>query len=130
MGSHPRMYSDDDPYLPELRELCLAFPESVEVEAWGWPTFRAGKKIFAMFASGRSDGAFGVIFKPESEERPALEQDPRLYSPPYWGPSGWLELEFDAAPVDWDEVAELVEGSYRQVALKRMVKALDEPRGS
>lgn len=124
--SHPRMYGDDDPYLSELRDVCLGFPESVEVEAWGWPTFRAGKKIFAMFASGPDDGTFGIIFKPEADERPALIEDPRFVSPPYWGPSGWLELNFDAAPVEWDEVAELVEGSYRQVALKRMVKALDE----
>ncbi|QGG96083.1 MmcQ/YjbR family DNA-binding protein [Actinomarinicola tropica] len=125
MGTHPRMYSDDDLYLAELREVCLAFPESVEVEAWGWPTFRAGKKIFALFASGRADGTFGVIFKPEEDERPALVDDPRFFAPPYWGPSGWLELELDAAPVDWDEVRELAEGSYRQVALTRMVKALD-----
>lgn len=120
------MYSDDDPYLSELREACLAFPESVEVEAWGRPTFRAGKKIFAMFASGPEDGTFGVIFKPEPDERPALLDDPRFYAPPYWGPSGWLELNFDAAPVDWVEVGELLDGSYRQVAPKRMLKALDE----
>lgn len=123
--SHPRMYHDDDPYLADLRKVALAFPESVEVEAWGWPTFRA-KKIFAMFASGPDDNTFGVIFKPETDERPALVDDPRFYSPPYWGPSGWLELNFDAAPVDWDEVRELLDGSYRQVALKRMIKALDE----
>lgn len=36
------MYSDDDPFLAELREVCLALPESSEVEAWGRPTFRAG----------------------------------------------------------------------------------------
>jgi hypothetical protein len=41
------MYSDDDPYLAQLRDVCLAFPESCEVEAWGRPTFRAGKKLFA-----------------------------------------------------------------------------------
>ena len=29
------MYSDDDPYLADLRKVCLALPESVEVEAWG-----------------------------------------------------------------------------------------------
>jgi predicted DNA-binding protein (MmcQ/YjbR family) len=125
--SHPTMYSDDDPYLSDLRDLCLAFPESVEVEAWGWPTFRAGKKIFAMFASGREPDTYGVIFKPEPDDRLALVEDPRCFAPPYWGPSGWLELEFDAAPVDWDEARELVEASYRQVALKRMVKALDAP---
>jgi predicted DNA-binding protein (MmcQ/YjbR family) len=119
------MYSDDDPYLAELRDTCLAFPEAVEVEAWGWPTFRAGKKIFAMFASGRDSDTFGVIFKPEPDERHALVEDQRFFAPPYWGPSGWLELDLDSAPVDWDEVRELLEGSYRQVALKRMVKALD-----
>lgn len=118
------MYSDDDPHLAELRQVCLALPETAEVEAWGRPTFRAGKKMFAIF-SGTEERPHGVIFKPEPDERPALVQDERFYSPPYFGPSGWLALDLDAAPVDWDEVAELVEGSYRQVALKRMLKALD-----
>lgn len=124
--AHPRMYSDDDPYLADLREVCLALPESVEVEAWGRPTFRAGNKIFAVF-EGNDDHPFGVIFKPDAAERPALLADPRFYSPAYWGPSGWLALDFTAATVDWKEVAELVETSYRQVALKRMLRALDVP---
>jgi hypothetical protein len=122
--SHPRMYSDDDPFLTELREVCLALPESSEVEAWGRPTFRAGKRLFAVF-SGTDDHPFGVIFKPEMAERPALLEDARFYVPPYFGPSGWLALDFTRAPVDWGEVGELMESSYRQVALKRMLKALD-----
>jgi predicted DNA-binding protein (MmcQ/YjbR family) len=118
------MYSEDDPYLGELRRVCLALPESVEVEAWGRPTFRAGKKIFAVF-SGTDARPFGVIFKPDPEEREALLQDERFYSPPYFGPGGWLALDLDAAEVDWAELAELTESSYRQVALKRMLAALD-----
>ncbi len=51
---------------------------------------------------------------------------PRFYVPPYFGPSGWLALDFTAAPVDWEEVTELMESSYRQVALQRMLKALDQ----
>jgi predicted DNA-binding protein (MmcQ/YjbR family) len=90
----------------------------------GAPTFRAGKKMFAVF-SGIDERPWGVIFKPEPDERPALLGDERFYAPPYFGPGGWLALDFDAAPVDWDEVGELVESSYRQVALKRMLKALD-----
>lgn len=117
------MYSDDDPFLSELREVCLGFPEATEVEAWGRPTFRAGK-IFALF-SGTEDRPYGVIFRPDDDERPALIEDPRFYSPPYYGPSGWLTLDFEAAPVDWEEVRELVETSYRRVALKRQLKALD-----
>jgi predicted DNA-binding protein (MmcQ/YjbR family) len=123
--AHPRMYSDDDPFLSELRKVCLDLPESVEVEAWGRPTFRAGKKLFAVF-SGGDEHPYGVIFKPEPVERPALVEDPRFYVPPYFGPSGWLALDFTAAPVDWEEVAELIESSYRQVALQRMLKALDQ----
>jgi predicted DNA-binding protein (MmcQ/YjbR family) len=123
--AHPRMYSDDDPYLAELRKLCLALPECVEVEAWGRPTFRAGRKMFAVFA-GDDDHDFAVIFKPEPAERPALVQDPRFYVPAYFGPGGWLALHLTAAPVDWGEVTELMETSYRQVALKRMLTALDQ----
>lgn len=121
--AHPRMYDDDDPYLSELREICLALPEAVEKETWGRPTFRAGK-IFAMF-TGDEEHPYALTFKPDADEQVALVQDSRFYAPPYWGPFGWLSLDFSAAPVDWTEVAELVETSYRQVAIKRMLAALD-----
>ena len=106
--------------LAELRRVCLALPEAAEVESWGRPTFRAGAKgkIFAVF------GGEGLVFKPD-EDREALLADPRFLVPPYFGPAGWLALRLDLAP-DWDEVAELVEGSYRQVALKRQIKALGD----
>jgi predicted DNA-binding protein (MmcQ/YjbR family) len=123
--AHPRMYADDDPFLAELRAMCLALPEAVEVEAWGRPTFRAAKKIFAVF-TGDDEHPYAVVFKPDPAEDPALRADDRFYVPPYFGPSGWLALDFEAADVEWDEVAELVDGSYRQVALKRMLKVLDE----
>jgi hypothetical protein len=122
--AHPRMYEDGDPYLAEVRKVFLAFPEAVEVEAWGRPTFRAGKKIFGVF-SGTEERPAGLIFKPDTDERTALLEDERFYSPPYFGPSGWLALDLAAAPVDWTEVRELADASYRQVALKRMIKALD-----
>lgn len=121
------MYSEDDPHLADVRRVCLALPEAVEVESWGRPTFRAGAKgkIFALF-SGDNEHPYTVIFKPEPGEREALVQDPRFYPPPYYGPGGWLALDLAAAPPDWDEVAELVAGSYRQVALKRQLQALEE----
>src|SRR3546814_4693335 len=78
----------------ELRSVCLGLPEAVEVEAWGRPTFRAGKKIFAVF-SGTDERPYGVIFKPEGDERVALVQDERFYAPPYFGPSGWLALDLE-----------------------------------
>jgi predicted DNA-binding protein (MmcQ/YjbR family) len=117
------MYSEDDPNLAHVRKVCLSFPEAVEVEAWGRPTFRAGKKIFAVYGS-HGDRECALIFKPDAAERPALQDDDRFYSPPYFGASGWLALDLRCAPVDWHEVTELVDSSYRQVALKRMLKQL------
>ncbi len=122
--THPRMYDDGDPLLAGVRALTSAFPESAEVESWGRPTFRAGRKIFAVF--GTQVSPHGLVLRPDEDEREALLADPRFSSPPYFGPSGWLALDLDAAPVDWDEVAELLDDSYRQVALRRMAQALDD----
>jgi predicted DNA-binding protein (MmcQ/YjbR family) len=118
------MYDDEDPLLREIRGICLALPESAEVEAWGRPTFRAGKKMFVV-CSGDDDHDHALVFKPEPDEYLALDQDDRFHSPPYFGPSGWLALDLTVTEPDWSEVAELAESSYRQVALKRMLKALD-----
>lgn len=123
---HPRMYDDADPLLAHLRLVAARFPESVEIEAWGRPTFRAGRKIFAVYGAS-SDHPHAVVFKPDPDERPALLGDPRFLVPPYFGPSGWLALDLSDG-VDWDEVHELLDSSYRAVALVRMLRVLDAAR--
>jgi hypothetical protein len=124
--AHPKMYDDTEPALVRLREVALAFPEAAEVEAWGRPTFRAGKKIFAVYGAHDEGDGRRLIFKPEPEERTVLVLDSRFSIPPYFGPSGWLAIDLTARKLDWEEVRELLDGSYRQVALKRMLKLLDE----
>jgi len=121
--SHPPLFEADDPMVERLRALCAPFPESIEVEAWGRPTFRAGKKIFAV-AGAMMDRAHTLVFKPDPEEHPALLELSDVFVPPYFGPSGWLALELDDR-TDWAFVAELLDTSYRQVALKRQLKLLD-----
>lgn len=49
----------------------------------------------------------------------------RIFSPPYWGPSGWLGIDIDSPSTDWTEIAELIDTSFRMVALKRQLTALD-----
>ena len=124
---HPLLFDEPDAALERLRTLCLAFPEAVEVLAWGRPTFRAGKKIFVT-AGSSMDRPHSMVFKPDPEERRALVQDARFFIPPYFGPAGWLALDFDEPRTDWVELAELVETSYRQVALKRQLVQLDRWR--
>jgi len=85
---HPLLFDEPDAALERLRALCLAFPEAVEVLAWGRPTFRAGKKIFVT-AGSSMDRPHSMVFKPDPEERRALVQDARFFIPPYFGPAGW-----------------------------------------
>ncbi len=67
-----------------------------------------------------------VMVKVDETERVALQQDERFFYPAYVGVSGWLGLDFTVAAVDWDEVRELVDASYRLVAPKRLLKELDD----
>lgn len=39
--------------------------------------------------------------------------------PAYVGSRGWVALGLDAGAIHWDEVAELVAGSYRLIAPKK-----------
>jgi len=85
---------------------------------------RAGKKIFVLVGASMDD-ALTVVFKPASaDERLAYLERPAFFSPPYWGPGGWLAAPL-GGPVSREELAEIIDTSYRQVALVRQVKALD-----
>ena len=63
---------------------------------------------------------------PDEEEARALADDERFFTPAYWGPYGWVGLDLSGM-VDWDEVAELVETSYRETAPKKLIAELDQP---
>jgi len=43
--------------------------------------------------------------------------------PAYIGPRGWVALRLDRGEVDWSEVAEVVTGSYRLIAPKRVARS-------
>jgi predicted DNA-binding protein (MmcQ/YjbR family) len=108
--------------LKRVRALCLALPEAGEVEAWGHPTFRAGKKMFAAF--GADAGAPTLGLKVGHKRQEQLLRDDRFYPTPYAAHQGWVSLRLDGK-ADWDEVGALVREAYRQVALRRMLQALD-----
>jgi predicted DNA-binding protein (MmcQ/YjbR family) len=108
--------------MKRIRALCLDLPESTEVEAWGHPTFRAGKKLFA--ALGHDAGELTLGMKMSFERQDELLKDARFYPTPYAARLGWVSLRIDGK-CDWDEIGGLIEEAYRQVALKRMLKVLD-----
>lgn len=138
--AHPVMYDEDDPWLGRLRGLCARLPESREVVAHGRPTFRAGEKgkVYACFGgsektpAGQVPHEAALLVKPDPDDREALVQDPRTWVPAYLGAAGWLGLDLDAEDLGcdafWDEVAELLDASYRTVARPTLLARLDRDR--
>jgi predicted DNA-binding protein (MmcQ/YjbR family) len=109
--------------LSRLREVCLRLPEVRETIKWGHPTFEAGKKMFAVL--DRYAGRACIAFRASSERRPLLLADQRFFEAPYAARHGWVCLRADGR-LNWREIEMLLLESYRLVALKRMVAALDD----
>jgi hypothetical protein len=129
------MFRDDDPGLAEVRRMALGYPEASEKVSHGRPGFFVGK-MFAMYGGSTKQTPNGrmtavphcVMIKVDESDRVALARDERFFYPAYLGPSGWLGLDLSAAEVDWAEVGELIDASYRLVAPRRLVKLIDEAR--
>ncbi len=107
--------------LKQLRRICLQWPETLETTTFGHPTFRAGKKTLAVLETYRDE--LSIAF-PAGAMQPVLLQDPRFYRTPYVGHRGWVSLRVSGI-TQWDEVEALLLQSYRAVAQKRMLKALN-----
>ncbi len=134
--AHPQMFDDDDPRLAHVRRLALAIPDAAEKVSHGRPAFYT-TKVFAYFGTSlRVDGAWiqhphHLLVQPDPDEREALLQDERVVVPAYLGPAGWIGVrlpEPDGAPGAWEEVAELLDASYRRTAGARRVARLDTQR--
>jgi len=123
--------------IARLRDICLSLPEASERAFGGHaaPSFRVRDKLFLMTSEdGRS-----MTFKaaPGVQEALVRAAPRRFFVPAYVGGKGWVGAWLDVGP-DWQEIAELVEDSYRMIAPRRLSAQLDDqlprrrgqPRGS
>jgi predicted DNA-binding protein (MmcQ/YjbR family) len=110
-----------DQVLQNLRVLCLKFPETSESSSWGHPNFRAGKRTFSTFeiVSGRPS----IAFRMNRTDVDRLLRRKQFFTTPY-GRGQWVSMWADSA-LDWDLITDLLRRSYRLVALKRMISALE-----
>ena len=112
--------------LSRVREICLAFPETYEKEAWGGPTFRVNRgKMFVMWVDNHhNDGITGIWCNaPLGAQAMLIEMDPaRFFRPPYMGPSGWVGIRLDTPKVDWAEVKSIIMDGYRAAAPKKVIE--------
>ena len=112
--------------LESLRRICLELPETAETVTFGNPTFRAGKRTFAVLEWYH--GELCIAVKSSLIEQEMLLQDPQFFRTPYVGHRGWVSLRVTEA-TDWNLVKDLVLDSYRRVANKRMLARVDEAGG-
>ena len=113
----------EDRRLVRLTKICLALPEAIRQYNGEHAGFLVRKRTFAYFLNDHhGDGIVAVTCKtlPGDNVALAAAQPARFYMPSYIGPRGWVALRLDVGAVDWDEVAELVVGSYLLVAPKRL----------
>jgi predicted DNA-binding protein (MmcQ/YjbR family) len=110
-----------DQLLARVRELCLSLPETSEASSWGHPNFRAGKRTFVTFEKINGKDCIAVHLDPF--EVSELEKQVGLDRTPY-GQGRWISLQLATHP-KWSMLEALILKSYRLVALKRMLAALE-----
>ena len=106
--------------ITRLRRLCLALPDVTERLSHGEPTWFVSGRTFVTSADHHHDDrlAFWCAAPGGAQEVLAGSSPDRFFRPPYVGHRGWLGVYLDV-PVDWDEIAALVNDAYRVVARPR-----------
>ena len=112
---------DEGAFVNKLRDVCAAFPETDECLSFGHPTWKAGKKTFAVFEEYR--GRKSVVINVGIDAQELLLHDKCFYLTPYIGKKGWISLDVGMR-ADWNEITDLITRSYRRVANKRMLARL------
>ena len=126
-------WRDPAALLARMRGLALVLPETDERESHGSPGFRVGGektgKFFAYFADqhhGTPHIALLVRTGSMDELLNLVESQPAVYfKPAYYGASGWVGIILNRPGVDWDEVADWLQRSWRSVAPKRLTRMMD-----
>lgn len=108
-----------------LRELCMTLPEATEKISHGGPSWFVRKRMFCSYVGPHHSGRpqFWCAAPPGAQEE--LIDDNRYFRPPYVGHRGWLGVHLDV-PLDWVEVAEIIQDAYRCVAPKTLVAQLPQ----
>jgi phosphoribosylglycinamide formyltransferase-1 len=117
--------SVEDARLTRLTEIALALPEATRQIYGSHAQFLVRKKTFAYFLDNHhGDGIVAITGKvlPGDNKALAEAQPGRFYLPAYIASKGWVALRLDVGKVDWDEVRELLLGSYALIAPKRLAE--------
>jgi predicted DNA-binding protein (MmcQ/YjbR family) len=111
--------------LAAIRKHALSYPEAIEDHPWGDQVIKVKGKIFVFLGAGK-DGGFGISAKlPETHE---LALTLKYVTPTGYGlgKAGWVTAQLaKGRRIPIDLFKDWVDESYRAVAPKTLVKALD-----
>ena len=108
-----------------LRDVCMALPETVDKPFGGHnaPTYRVNDK---MYVNSSEDGLSIILKGAPGVQKALVAASPeRYFVPKYVGHIGWFGVNL-TTELDWEELAELIEESYRLIAPKKLVALLDK----
>jgi predicted DNA-binding protein (MmcQ/YjbR family) len=109
-----------------LRDFALAYPGATEEFPWGERVAKVKGKVFVFL--GRDEDGMGISVKLPQSRLMALGlpfASPTAYG---LGKSGWVSAQFGAGEKPPLELLKAwIDESYRAVAPKKMVAALDAP---
>ena len=100
-------------HVKKIRKICLALAGVEETNNFGHEWFRIKGKPFCL-CHGREDEP-AIAFKVAKTEQGIFLEDPRFFKTPHLGQHGWVSIHAKGR-LDWEEIAELIQGSYRLAA--------------
>jgi hypothetical protein len=115
--------SAEDSRLTRVTEIALALPDVTRQIYGSHAQFLVRKKTFSYFLDNHhGDGIVAVTGKvlPGDNKALAQAQPDRFYLPAYVASRGWVALRLDMGKIDWEEVRELLLGSYMLLGPKRL----------
>jgi hypothetical protein len=108
-----------------LRRLALALPDVEEGTAYGTPAWRVRKKLFARL---REDQETVAVRVERGERELLMGAEPEVFFiTDHYRAYAWMLVRLAAIPED--ELAEVLEESWRRAAPKRLVRERDARAG-
>jgi len=118
-----------DRVIARVGKICRRFPESYEQDSWGNATFRVAKRIFVWTMVMENPGGevvrFVTIKAANGEHESLVAEGHPFFAPRSSFSKGWVGVILDSS-TDWDELSELIEDSFREIAPKRAIAGLDQ----
>jgi phosphoribosylglycinamide formyltransferase-1 len=132
LGHYAARSFDADWIEQQVDALASRLPEVIRKTSHGSPGWGVGNernaKLFAILADHHhGEEAVGLLVKASGPDEMTglIEAQPDIYYwPKYYGANGWLGLKLNRRDVDWGQVNDWLERSWRQSVPPRRAKLM------